>query len=106
MIRKISSLNEFENCLENDPKLLVEFFAEWCPHCKAFYKSLEEASKRLKENAVDTVQVDVDAFESLAEAYGIESIPTLVYFEDGEALRKTEGERDADAVIDFVRTAA
>lgn len=103
-LQKVTSIAEFEALCARQPKLLVEFFAAWCPHCKAFYPVLEQAAAKLKEQSVVTVQADVDALESLAEEYGVESIPTLVFFQDGKAITKTEGERSESEVLDFVKT--
>lgn len=103
-IQQITSIADFEALTARQPKLLVEFFATWCPHCKAFNPVLQQAAAALKEQSVMTVQVDVDALESLAEEYGVESIPTLVYFQDGKAITKTEGERSESEVLDFVKT--
>lgn len=102
MIHQITSVSDFENIISNNPNVLMEFYASWCPHCKAFYPVLEAASNQLAGEGVVTAQTEIDTFDQIAEAYGIESIPTLVYFLDGQAVTKSEGERSEQAVIEFV----
>lgn len=59
--------------------VLVDFNATWCPPCRALHPVLEE----LAEEGYRIVTVDVDAEAMLAGAYGVSSIPCLVFFRDG-----------------------
>ncbi|MDR2531054.1 MAG: thioredoxin, partial [Oscillospiraceae bacterium] len=62
---------------------LVDFWAEWCGPCKMVAPVLEE----LYEDRDDfkLVKLDVDAEPELAEAFGIQGIPTIIAFRDGKA---------------------
>lgn len=59
---------------------VVDFYASWCGPCKALAPELEKMAERFK-GKVRFYKVDVDMNGDLASAYGIQSIPTLVFFD-------------------------
>ena len=69
---------------------LVDFMASWCAPCKMQAPIIHEFSEELK-GKVKIIKVDVDQNPFLAERYGINSIPTLAVFKDGEMQEKTVG---------------
>ncbi|MBR5419245.1 thioredoxin [Candidatus Saccharibacteria bacterium] len=69
--------------------VLVDFNATWCPPCRALHPTLEELSEESDDYKI--VTVDVDAEEPLAGAYGVSSIPCLVFFRDGEEYDRRVG---------------
>ena len=72
-----------QEVLSSETPVLVDFWAEWCGPCHAVApildKIVEERAGELK-----LVKVNIDEEQSLAERYGIASIPTMVLFKDGE----------------------
>ena len=76
MLKVIENINEFEEAIKG--KVLVDFFATWCGPCRMLSPILEDISKEH-----DVIKVDIDNFEELAVRYGIESIPTVISFENG-----------------------
>lgn len=105
MIHNVTSTQDFENILSSRPEVLMEFYASWCPHCKAFYPNLEAASNELAVQGVYTAQTEIDTFEDLAGEFGVESIPTLIFFRNGKPVLESTGERDPQAVLAFVQEA-
>ena len=73
--------NEDFNEMIKDDLVIVDFYANWCGPCKMLSPVLEEISS-LRGN-VKVVKVDVDKHNELARKYGIMSIPTLMYFKNG-----------------------
>lgn len=105
MIEQMTSTQEFNETIKNSPDVLVEFFATWCPHCRKFYPVLEQAAAQLAAKGVRTVQCDVDKLSDLADTYQIDTIPTLVFFQNGQLMELSAGSRDIQGVLDFVKNA-
>jgi thioredoxin len=89
MARLINS-SEFSGLLQEDKLLVVDFFATWCGPCKKLSPTLDEVSEELGEQ-VNIVKVDVDESEDLAMNYGIRSVPTVLFFKNGQQVDKFVG---------------
>jgi thioredoxin 1 len=74
----------------SDVPVLVDFYADWCGPCKALAPTLETLAGET-EGALSIVKVDIDDNPDLASRFGIQSIPTLVVFKDGEAVGQIAG---------------
>ena len=73
---------EFEaQVLKSDKPVLVDFWAEWCGPCHAVAPVLEWIAQ---ERQLKLVKVNIDENQALALRYGVQSIPNMVLFEDGE----------------------
>jgi len=70
--------------------VLVDFWAPWCPPCRALAPTLDELARDLGGQAV-VAKVDIDQNPRLVERFGISSIPTLVVLRDGEETDRVIG---------------
>jgi thioredoxin 1 len=68
--------------LQSDLPVLVDFYADWCPPCQTLAPILEEFARETTHARV--VKVNVDEQPELARRYGVEVLPTLIVFEDGQ----------------------
>ena len=68
--------------------VLVDFWADWCMPCHAVAPILEQIAE---ERNLTLVKVDYDQERALAERYGVQSIPNMILFEDGEPRAQTIG---------------
>lgn len=84
-----------ETLAATDGVVIVEFGAEWCPPCRLIEPVLAELSAR---HDVSVVAVDTDASPDLARAYDVMSVPTLIFFVDGRAVRRIVGARGLSAL--------
>ncbi|MFC3879218.1 thioredoxin [Algoriphagus namhaensis] len=80
----------FEEIIKSDQPILVDFWAEWCGPCKMIGPVVEELAGDFEGKAV-VGKVDVDSNPSVAQAFGIRSIPTLLFFKGGEIVDKQVG---------------
>jgi thioredoxin 1 len=86
-------LNEsnFESeVLQSHQPVLVDFWAEWCGPCKMLAPMLDEIAME-QAGRVKIAKVNLDSNPILAARFGIQSIPTLLYFAGGELRNKTIG---------------
>lgn len=76
-----------EAVLKSEKLVVVDFFATWCPMCKAMdpvFKTL--SAKEEFKDQVKFVSLDIDQFQELAMAYGINAIPTFLFFKKGKVV--------------------
>jgi thioredoxin 1 len=84
--------------LQADQPVLVDFWAEWCGPCKMLAPILDEIATE-QGGRVKVAKVNVDTSPVLAARFGIQSIPTLLYFAGGELRDKTIGLTGKRAII-------
>ena len=84
------TMDNFENeVLNSDKKVLVDFWASWCGPCMMIAPVIDEISSERTD--VKVCKVNVDEEPALAQAFGIESIPTLFVVENGEVVNSLSG---------------
>ncbi len=79
-----------QEVLQSEQLVLVDFWAEWCPPCKAIGPVVEEIATEF-EGVARVGKVDVDENNSLAQQYGIGSIPSLLFFRNGKVVDRVQG---------------
>ena len=89
MILKITKENFETEVLKSDKKVVLDFWATWCGPCKMIAPVLEEIANEKEDIKIG--KVDVDTEGELAVRFGVMSIPTLVFFENGEETNRVIG---------------
>jgi thioredoxin 1 len=78
--------DDFEAIIADHPGItIVDFWAPWCGPCLMMAPILDEIAVEQVENGVRVVKVNIDAAPETAHHFGIRSIPTVMFFRDGEA---------------------
>jgi len=80
----------YNEVLDSEKPVLVDFWAEWCGPCKLIGPVVEELASEYDGKAV-IAKVDVDNNPVVSAKYGIRSIPTLLFFKNGEIVDKQIG---------------
>ena len=80
-MKYVESKQEFEQLL-NNRVLVVDFYADWCGPCRMLGPTIEELASEYAGNA-EIVKLNVDNVEGVAERYGVQSIPTVIFFKNG-----------------------
>ena len=95
---EINEANFEREVLQSKQAVLVDFWAEWCGPCKMLAPLLDEIAVE-QAGRVKIAKVNVDANPALAARFGIQSIPTLLYFADGEVRDKIVGAAGKRAIV-------
>ena len=102
---EINEANFESEVLQSDYPVLVDFWADWCGPCKMLAPALDEIAVE-QTGRVKVAKVNVDANPALAARFGIQSIPTLLYFTGGEVRDKTIGAIGKRAILSRLESLA
>ncbi|HWN94183.1 MAG TPA: thioredoxin [Methylomirabilota bacterium] len=100
----LTEANFSEEVLKSTTPVVVDFWAEWCGPCKMLAPVLDELGGEY-DGKVKIGKVNIDEFQQLAINYGINSIPTLLFFKNGQVADQVVGmrsKRDLKASFDRV----
>ncbi|MDX6448112.1 MAG: thioredoxin 1 [Gaiellaceae bacterium] len=81
-----------QEVLQSDKPVLVDFWAEWCGPCHAVSPVLDRIVEE-RNGELKLVKVNIDEEQELAMRFGVQSIPTMILFKDGQPAAATMGAR-------------
>ena len=92
MIRKAIEITDanFEQLIQSDKPVLVDFWAEWCGPCRMVAPVVEELAGDYEGRAI-VGKLDLEANSQVPIKYGVRSIPTLLVFKNGQLIDKQVG---------------
>lgn len=90
----------FENeVIQSDKTVLVDFFANWCAPCRVMSSVVDEIAGEHPE--IKVCKINVDEQPQLAARFSVESIPTLIVFKNGSAVKSAVGSMPKRAVLEM-----
>lgn len=96
---------KFGDIINSKKPVLIDFSAEWCGPCKMMAPILHEVKNKLGEQAT-IVKIDVDKNPEISAQYGIQSVPTLMIFRDGQLKWRQSGVISAHVLEDLLNKEA
>lgn len=87
-------MQDINSLIQNAGLVLVDCWAEWCPHCIAMMPQVDALSEEMKNDA-KIVKVNVGEQEDFAAQFNITSLPTFLIFKDGNLVEKFNGSTSA-----------
>ncbi|KYK57522.1 putative thioredoxin-like protein [Drechmeria coniospora] len=85
MVRQLTSTSELDEVFASNTYVVVDFFADWCPPCKAIAPVFEQLSgKHALQGQLEFVKVNVDHAKDVAVRYRISAMPTFMFFKNGK----------------------
>ena len=98
---KIATNTSFDELLQDEKLVIVDFWATWCGPCRMLSPLLDEVEEEMADKIV-VVKVNVDDADEIAMRYRIMSIPTLLFFRNGEMVDRSVGAMPKSALVEKI----
>jgi thioredoxin 1 len=94
-------MSKFNDIINDNRPVLVDFYADWCQPCKMVSPILSEVKKSMGEK-VRIIKIDVDKNPSIASKYNIRGVPTLMLFKNGQLRFNQAGVIPAEQIKNLI----
>lgn len=98
MANVINAQDFTKNVKENNGLAVVDFFATWCGPCNMLGPVFAEFAEENKDTAF-CAKVDIDQSMELAQEYGVNTVPTVIFFKDGKEVAREIGFMSKDKLV-------
>ncbi len=89
--------NNFNEVLNSDKRVLLDFYADWCNPCRMVSPFVEQIADENPQYLVGKINVDDEP--ELANKFGVSGIPTLVVMENGKIINQSSGARPKNQIL-------
>ena len=101
MAKQLTNQEFQTEVLDSKELVLVDFFATWCGPCKMMAPVIDQLAEEMDGKA-KVFRIDVDEVRDLAAKYRIMSVPTLMFFKNGEVVDQIMGAVPKDRLVDKI----
>lgn len=101
-IVKLTSENFQEEVMSSDLPVLVDFYAEWCGPCKMIAPIIDELAESY-DGKIKIGKLDIDQASDIAGSHGVMSIPTIIFFKNGEKVEESAGALDKGQLEELIQ---
>ena len=98
---KIATNTSFDSLLQSEKLVIVDFWATWCGPCRMLSPLLDEVEEEMADK-ITVVKVNIDDAEEIAMRYRIMSIPTLIFFKNGQMVDRSVGAMPKNLLVDKI----
>lgn len=91
----------FDELKKSDKTVLLDFYADWCGPCRMVSPIVDQIAEENPQYLVGKINVDNEP--ELAQAFRVESIPTLVVMKNGEVVSQSAGARPKQQILDMLK---
>ena len=92
--------DNFDLVKSSDKKVLIDFYADWCGPCRMVSPIVDQIADENPQYLI--AKVNVDESPELANAFGVESIPTLVVMKDGKIINQSMGAKPKPMILQML----
>ncbi|MFY8111566.1 MAG: thioredoxin [Flavobacterium sp.] len=94
-------MNAFQELIQKDQPVLVDFFATWCGPCQMLAPILKQVKESLGER-ITIIKIDVDKNQAIAAQYQVRGVPTMLLFQNGKQLWRQSGVVSKDELVKII----
>ncbi len=98
-------MGKFQEMINSDVPVLVDFYATWCGPCKVMAPVLEKVASKMG-NSAKVIKVDVDKNQQAASVYEVRGVPTFIIFKNGKQLWRQSGVIPEEMLLQQLQLAA
>src|SRR5687767_3218668 len=91
-------METFQQIIESQEPVLVDFYADWCGPCKAMNPVIQQVARELK-GRTRVLKVNIDQSQAAARKYNVNAVPTFMLFKNGKTVWRHSGMIDKLSLI-------
>lgn len=91
-------MESFNDLINANTPVLVDFYADWCGPCKAMNPVIKEVAQSVQGKA-RVIKVDIDRSVEAAQAYSVQAVPTFIVFKNGNIIWRHSGMIDRNSLM-------